>query len=275
MAVPDLLQRRRFQIVGGAVVVVAILIVILVTQGTDDDQLVSLEGSTSTSTELTTTTEVTTTTEATTTSTTVATTTTTTTSPPVVVTAPPASAPPATAPPSSGSLDLPAVVTFAQAHRPDRAAPYMYSGSSCEAASERLNDEGDDTNGDLGMVQIVRDCNGTFRLFPGASDAPFGAYWLEVDGGPGGCGGVDVVAVIWPGGTSTLGAVVQTPGCDQASWAAIDAAGNPAFPGKLIDFRGSTFGDPAGFRWRAGMLGGGGDTTIDHAPNSGFAAFQR
>ena len=37
MAVPDLLQRRRFQIVGGAVVVVAILIVILVTQGTDDD----------------------------------------------------------------------------------------------------------------------------------------------------------------------------------------------------------------------------------------------
>jgi hypothetical protein len=86
---------------------------------------------------------------------------------------------------------------------------------------------------------------------------------------------VDVVAVIWPGGSSTLGAVVTTPGCDAGSWTAIDTARNPGFPGKLLDFRGSSFGDPAAFRWRAGMLADGADTTIDHAPNSGFASFQR
>lgn len=275
MRARELFGERRFQIPLGAIAVALLLIVIVAAQGSDHDQRISLEGPTATaSSEPTTTTEAVTTTEATTTSTTVATTTTSSTAPPVVITAPPATAPPATAPPSSGSLDLSAVVAFAKANRPNLPPPYMYSGSSCEVASERLYDEGDDPNGDLGMVQLIRDCGGTFRLFPGANDGLFGAYWVEVDGGPGGCGGVDAVAVTWPTPKSSSGAVVNTPACDQGSWAAVDTTANPAFPGKLLDFRGSTFGDPAGFRWRAGMLGEG-DPTIDHAPNSGFAAFQR
>jgi hypothetical protein len=275
MSMPTLLRQRRTQIIAAAAVVM-LVVVWAATRGSDEHRLVTLDDTTSTSA-TSTTAELPATIEPTTPSTTATTSApaTDTTAVPPVVTRPPTTAPPTTSSAGGGSLDLMAVATFAKANRPDTPVPYMYSGSTCEVGTERMSDEGDDAEGDLGMVELARDCSGTFRLFPGAGDAPFGAYWVEIDAGPGGCGGVDVVAAIWPGGSSTLGAVVTTAGCAQDSWAAIDTTGNPAYPNKLLDFRGSTFGDPAGFRWRAGMLGAGGDTTIDRAPNSGFAIFQR
>jgi len=273
MRVPDVLKQPRALILGGLALLVAIGGIVLVTTGGDDEPVVAGDDTTTTSEDATTTTEATTTTTEPTTTTTVATTTT---APPVVTTAPP---PPPTAPPttdaSQGSLDRPAVVAFAKAHWPGTPPPYMYSGSTCEVASDRMYDSGDDGNGDLGMVQLVRDCQGSFRLFPGASDAPFTAIWVEADAAPGGCGGIDAVAILWPSSPSTRGAVVKTPGCASSSWTAVDTVGDPAYPGLLLDFRGSTFGDPPSFRWRAGMLGSGGDTAIDLAPDAGLADFQR
>jgi hypothetical protein len=275
--VPDLLSHRRTRLVGGGAVVVALLLAVAMQNGAERDEDV-VSGDRSTTTSTVTTTEGSTTSDVTTTSTTEASAVTSTTAPPVVATDPPAPAPPTTRPAPTGTLDLRAVVAFAKSHRPDTPPAQAYSGGTCERSSEQINDAGDDnsTDGDITYTSLVRDCLGTYRLFPGAAYGPFDAYWIEIDGGPGGCGGVDVVGVMWStADDSMLGAVVRTTGCQSDSWAAIDTTGNIARPGKLLDIRGSTFGDPTRFGWRAGLLGANGDPSIDLAPNTGFASFQR
>ena len=260
------LRRRRVQILGGLGVAVVVLLAALVAlpDDTAEVQTASDEDATTTS-ESTTTTEPTTTSESTTTTTAAPATTV----PPTTTTAPPP--PPTTEPPPPAVLDRMELLAWAKAH-PGTGAPYMYSGSSCEVGAE-VYDQGDDTDGDIGKFDLVRDCEGSFRAFDGSDMEAPTFTWVEVDARSGGCEGVDVFAVIAWNGSTMKGAVVSTPGCDPSTWSTVGGVAwrNP----HIFDFAGGTFGDPASFRWRAGILGSAGDTKVDLAPNSGWATFER
>jgi hypothetical protein len=168
----------------------------------------------------------------------------------------------------SGRLDRAALLAFAKGRKPGGAVPYMYSGSTCEQGA-KVDDP--PTDGGLTEAQLVRDCNGTFRLFlSGVSDG-FRAVWVEIDARAGGCEGVDVVAVVFPEGEARRGVVVATPSCASSTWSALAPAGTAFHPHVVLDVAGSTFGDPARFGWRAGAT----DGSTDLAPDRGLATFAR
>jgi hypothetical protein len=272
----SLLRQRRAQAIGGGVIVVAVALLALVLTPADRDEVVAAGESTTTVSDVTTTsTSVTTTTTAESTTTTPVATTSTSPPPTSTTVTPPTSAPPGPPPAPSAQLDRREVLAWAKAHRPSNPGPYTYSGSSCEAWSGRLFDDGDDVDGDINTTSLIRDCNGNYRAFVDSDGDP-SWYWVEVNARPGGCGEIDVFAVIWRTASSAQGSVVSTPSCEPSTWKALETAANPGAPTPgLIDFGGTTFGDPPSFGWRSGVLGSPGDPTIDLAPSGGFAPFAR
>lgn len=276
--VRSLLRSGRARLAGVLVLALVPALAVVLVVGDEDDTLETAGGETVTTSasESTTTSSSSTTTRPTTTSASTTTVAPIGTTPPPTSPPPPTTAapPPATAPAAPATLDRPAVIAFARAHPPGGPVPYMYSGSPGEVGSTAVDERGDDGDGDLFSAELVRDNQGTFRLFHVGEDAT-SAWWVEIDSSSGGCEGTDLMAIQWSAGEPPRGAVVRIPSCDPSSWSVVGATGNPGYPNPLVDFLGSTFGDPTSFGWRAGLLGSPADTTADIAPSSGFTSFAR
>lgn len=272
------LSTRQSVALGSVMVLLLVMLAVYLQQGTDEGATVRTGNDVTTTERATTTTDDTTTTSAPTT-TVVETTTTPTTAPPA--TAPPATAPPATAPPpaTSGSLDMSAVLSFAksQSGRP----PVTYTGANvCPAYVKRPSDGGDDATRDITDWYLARYCDGVYRLASSTSDAsPLDSFWMQADTGPGGCGGIDRVAIGWfTPSYSGAGAVIATPGCDASTWQWIDAAGYPVYSDGFLqlDFRETALGSPGSFSWRGFVRGAGENgSAIDAVPNGGPEHFVR
>jgi hypothetical protein len=269
-----ILSRRQALALGAVGVVLASTAGLVILHDDDHDVAVqTADDPTTTTSEATTTT----TTEPTTT-TTVATTTTTTAPP---VTAPPTTAappPPPPPPPTSGAIDMAALIALAESG--NGVAPKTYTGGNlCPIPVEKNpSDTGDDTVRDIGTNwSLVRYCDDVYRLSMDTLDeTALSSFWLEADTGPGGCGGIDRVAIAWDRDWNRRGAVVATPTCDPGTWTYLDAAGAPIWNGYFLqlDFRGSALGHPATFTWRAAVQGvGETGAAIDVVPNGGRATF--
>lgn len=262
----------------------------LVAGGVEPDEQVEAQGTdefaSTPSTEderVSTTTSSTTTTVATTAAPTTTVAATTTAAPPPTAAPTTATPPPPPPPPSEGgSLDIGAVVAFAKQHHSGAAIPRTTTGSyTCPEGQDRPSDAGDDTARDISDWYLIRYCNDIYRLVVATDDeAPLDYFWLQADVGPGGCGGIDRVALAWerPSGQSIerVGDVVATPGCDAGSWQVLDSVGAPVWNCCFLqlDFRGSALGASGSFRWQAFVQADG--ESIAHAdfvPNAGPERF--
>jgi hypothetical protein len=134
-------------------------------------------------------------------------------------------------------------------------------------------DTGDAAGQDIGDWGLLRSCEGRFQLFLQTVDAaPRGLRWMEIDSAPGGCQGVDRVAVIRGWGTADL---ISTPGCTSDTWTYIRPVhtAGPDLPVSFLWLSEADVGAPA-FHWRAfASVAGAPWTTADAVPNSGRAYY--
>ena len=130
-------------------------------------------------------------------------------------------------------------------------------------------ERGDNTVADVVEWDLMRTCDGRLRLRMPIDDGLFDIHWMELDTGPAGCRGVDLVVLAWHEPTGTVAGVVATPGCASSSWQYVDEASWPLWNDSSLELH---FALPAGvdaITWQAFVRGRGeGAGGIDAVPNT-------
>lgn len=195
--------------------------------------------------------------------------------PPPTTAPPPPPPPPTTTPPAAtfGAIDVAAVRAFISSHHGGGTSGFVSTGEQpCPAQVPEGTDQGDNTVADVVEWDLMRTCDGRLRLRVPIADGLFDIHWMELDTGPGGCRGVDLVAFAYYEAPTTVSGVVATPGCASSSWGWRGEASWPLYHDSWLELH---FALPAGVQaitWQAFVRGrgegAGGTDAVPNAPHT-------
>jgi len=165
---------------------------------------------------------------------------------------------------------------FARSHRPGPPTSAAYGSGTYCAGAHSNDDSGDAGRYDIGQWHLIRFCDGRYELHLAIADqGPVNYLWMEIDSAPGGCQGVDRVAIRQGDGGSATTDLIATPGCSPDSWSYVTGlrTDGPDRNDLFLWLNASDVGASA-FNWRAFAAGPGVSwTSADAVPNGGRARF--